>query len=167
MSDHDTIRRELDGMIDNIAEQYPGVDSDAVFGAIDQLDRWPGEHFAYHVRLVLDNEEGSYNRRRELVAEALDTEHSCPVCEGMDDEQGHICTHCEGSGIVRHPISDLMDSLKEWVEEMIYPDPSQVEAGGDMPMMARELLGSAISFVDWHDLATGYIEEEQEARAAA
>lgn len=82
---------------------------------------------AHHVRLVLDNDEGSYLAVQDLVAEAR--EHEYP----------------------RHTLSE---SMREYVETLAGYD--EYDA---MPLMARELLGVALSSIDWHAMAVSYLED--------
>lgn len=175
-TDHDEIRRDLDRRVEALTLGRPHQ-RQAVETLVEQLDRWSGEHFAYHVALVIDNEQDSYNRRREMAATALDTRHQCPVCDGTTrvgpTDPAHpngrdTCSHCDGEGEVGYPYSDLADALKDWVESMIYPDPALDTSPDDLAQsMLRELLGSAVSATDWHSLGRRYIDEEKEARANA
>lgn len=82
---------------------------------------------AYHVRLVLDNDEGSYLTVQGLVSEAREDEYP------------------------RHTLSE---SMREYVETLAGYD--EYDA---MPLMACELLGVAISSIDWHAMAVSYLED--------
>ena len=53
------------------------------------------ERLTHHFMLVIDNEHGDYEMRREMVREALTGDY---------------------------PVATLRDSLREWAEEMMYGD---------------------------------------------
>lgn len=86
----------------------------------------------WHVRLVLDNEQHLQERAFELAREALKDEH---------------------------PRAMLRDTLKDFVEELVYGEDG---TSSDMPMMAAELVGCAMSHVDWYDLAVTYLQNVAE-----
>lgn len=54
----------------------------------------------------------------------------------------------------KYPRADLADALKDYVEELC-----ELESDDALPMMARELLTTALGSVDWHAMATEYLEE--------
>jgi hypothetical protein len=117
-------------------------------------------HFAYHVALVLDNEEPLYRHRRALVQEHLEARDPCPVCQGRAQDPRTDCSHCDGKGIVSRYPHMLGDRLKDWAEEL-----AQLE-GDDLSMMAREMLGLALGWTDWAGLADRYIAQELEEQNA-
>lgn len=53
----------------------------------------------------------------------------------------------------KYPRADLADALKDYAEELCDLDNDAV------PMMARELLTTALDSIDWHAMATEYLEE--------
>ena len=87
----------------------------------------------YHVVLVLDNDEGIYERRRRLVRIV----------------RGH-----GGS------VSAVADALKNFCEDLC--GLAIDEPGYKPPMLTRELLGVALANVDWMALAKTYVEEDLE-----
>ncbi len=124
-----------------------------------------------HVRLVLDNDEALYNTRRAIVREHLAAREKCPFCNGSgfageiagraDDDRD--CEHCNGTGLVKRYPRQLGDRLKEWGEELTgleYVDEASDNSRDDS--LSRELLSTALAWVDWAQLAADYIEEEGE-----
>ena len=93
---------------------------------------------SWAVGLWLDNDEGLYNQAREMAREKL--------TEARDSKRS-----AEGL---------LADSLKEWVTSEMIPD-----LGASL---AADLLGAAVSEVDWYEVAEHYLgdlEPEEEAAA--
>ena len=87
------------------------------------------------VALWLDNEPGTYDHANELARNAFDRAGAEP--------RGRL-TH-EAAALI-----NLAVALKGWVEDDLLPD-----LGASM---AGDLLGAAISEVDWRAIAEHYIE---------
>jgi hypothetical protein len=118
----------------------------------------------YHVRLVLDNDRGSYERRREIVREHLAARDACPFCGGLGvrDYSNRMCVErcedCEGSGQIGRYPHQLGDRLRAWCEELAGLDINENDL---LTLLAREVLSTAFAWVDWSELAATYIEEER------
>jgi len=103
----------------------------------------------WSVALVVDNDEGTYNERRELVARlAEEARADVPDWSTVEDH-------------VRYRVAD---GLKDWVEEampdLTEPTPGYFEpAGGPLSYLWSQLLSAALSEVEWSELADAWIEE--------
>ena len=87
------------------------------------------------VALWIDNEEGTHERRREMAREAT---------EGAEPMYG-----LSAADIAR---SNYSDALKEWAESDLIPE---------LPAsLASDLLGAALSEVDWYEIAGNWLGEE-------
>lgn len=100
----------------------------------------PDEHtceaaLSHHVRLVLDNEYDLYRRRREIVR----------VWAWGDA-----------------PVSAVADALKDWCEELTGLEHGDMGHVFGPPVLAREVLSTALAWVDWMALARDYIAEREE-----
>ena len=87
------------------------------------------EALSHHVCLVIDNEGGSYELRREYVRGFIDEN---------DADRPWI----------------LGDQLKCWIEDMTLSH--------DLSILQREILTTALAYVDWEQIARDYIQEERE-----
>lgn len=85
--------------------------------------------------LWIDNDEGSHLRARELTREAWD--------ESEDGGNPFVDCRSDRARIL------LCDALEGWVEEDMIPDLGAC--------FAADLLGSALSEVDFHELADHYL----------
>lgn len=94
------------------------------------------------VGLWIDNERGDYERMKGLVADAVEAAPMlAPVKDGIwTVEQGRKFR--------------LADALKEWVNNELLPDLGAT--------LAADLLGAAVSEVDWHELAESYLTDYAE-----
>ena len=98
----------------------------------------------WSVALIVDNDEPLYHLRRELVAEAAETALG-------EWEAGDVFTEAEA---VRYGVAD---ALKAWItgegEEAIVTD------RGGLAYLWAQLLGAAMSEVDWSELADAWTAE--------
>ena len=85
---------------------------------------------AHHFRLVIDNTEGDYLFRCELVQAARDTEY---------------------------PRANLAEALRRWAGEMLFGVDGEEDA---LNMMQREMLGAVESSIDWWAMADDYLGED-------
>ena len=81
------------------------------------------------VALWIDNDPGTYERRREMATEAYEA------------------NECDRDAASR----DLAEELKVWVEEELAPTPE--------PGLLSDLVGAALGEVNWDEIASNYIEE--------
>jgi hypothetical protein len=91
------------------------------------------------VALWIDNEQGTYDERCRMVEEAREN-----ASEDTNVDSG-IWT-VEQAARYR-----LADTLKEWVTDELMPD-----LGASL---AADLLGSALSEVDWNEIAENFLSE--------
>jgi hypothetical protein len=92
----------------------------------------------HHVRLILDNDEGLFNMRREIVQAAIENAEEGPV-----------------------NVNQVADELSELYEQLVgIRDDFGVEQPG---LPALEILSTALAFVDWFGIAEDYIAEERES----
>ena len=118
-----------------------------------------------HVRLVLDNDEVLYRLRCEIVRKHLAAQDDCPICGGTGEVRGGIapdgrtlCTHCERHGERQRYPHQLGDRLKDFCEELAGLDINENDL---LSNLAREVLSTALAWVDWTGLAETYIEDAQ------
>lgn len=108
----------------------------AIADALDQSYNGWSNYETWNVALWLDNDQGTYNYVRELATEAR--------AESAEHQDRYD---------TRTPEGLLADRLKDLVEE---GSPLADDAS-----MYSDLLGAAISEVDWHEIATHYVEEDE------
>lgn len=96
----------------------------------------------WSVALIVDNERGLYEQRREMARQAWDDAES-------DRSEYH--TRSQGARYA------FADALKEWVEEQVS---EQVTALSDFGMLASQLIGAALSEVDYVEIADNWLNEE-------
>lgn len=80
------------------------------------------------------------------------------VCLLLDNEEGTyhaVLELVESARESEYPRSELSGSLRDLVETLCGFDEYD-----DIPMMSRELLGVALSSIDWHAMAVRYLEDE-------
>lgn len=132
----------------------------------EQLDAV--DSLGYHVRLVLDNDEGTYNTVRELVREHLAARDACAFCEGSGKRQDNAdCPECEGTGERKRYPYQLGEALKSYCELLTgldVPDeyegaPLNLPALGESALLAMEILSTALDWVDWDEIARIYLSE--------
>ena len=128
----------------------------------EQLDA--ADSLTYHVRLVLDNDESLYDRRRRIVREHLAAREECEFCSGSgrdwrDRGPANVCDCCDGSSERERYPHQLGERLKDWCEEL---GGLGVNEDDRLSILAREVLSTALAWADWTGLAETYIEEEQE-----
>lgn len=97
----------------------------------------------WNVKLWIDNEEGSYNYWREQAQEVYDDAKA-----DADDENGE--TREEAA------ISSLRDVLQSHFEEQ---KDELLDAAKMSSSMWADLLGAALSEVNWHEIAVAMIDE--------
>ncbi len=143
-----------------VEEKTAAITERAIRGS-EQLDA--EDSLTYHVRLVLDNDETLYNTRREIIREHLAARDRCPMCGGVGTRTNRgegpnariACERCGQSGKVSRSPHQLGERLKGLCEELI-----GLEWEGDAGSgLAREVLSTALAWVDWAGLAASYIED--------
>lgn len=132
----------------------------------------------YHVRLILDNEEATYNAVRELVAVHLAARDACPLCGGTNTAgpglvgQNTECPHCGPAGTVKRHPHQLGEAIKDYVEVLAglegveRPSRDGVVRGAcggvyALDVMTVEILSTALAWVDWNSIARIYLSEVQ------
>lgn len=145
-------------------------------------ERWldASEALGHHVRLVLDNDEGSYRAVRELVGDHRAATVVCPFCDGSGftsaliargGDGNRTCDHCT-EGRRPRSIERLGEEIKEYVERLAglwgagEADTNGIirgEWGGpfELDVMAREILSTALAWVDWIGIAAIYLSETE------
>jgi hypothetical protein len=155
---------------------------DRAYRREDRLDAV--DALGYHVRLVLDNDAGTYNEVRERVRRHVDAADPCAVCEGSNTAgpglvgENTECPCCGPTGTVRrHPVQ-LGEDLKSLVEELAglegverasWDGIVRGAVGGAYALdsMAVELLSTALAWVDWEAVALVYLSEVDDWHSAA
>ncbi len=156
----DDAEPDLSRALQVIVEEKTAAITERAIRGSEQLDA--KDSLTHHVRLVLDNDEVLYRHRCELVNEHLAAQDDCPFCGGSGEgpiafEQA--CDHCNGTGFLKRRPHQLGDRLKDFCEELV-----GLEWEGDVGSgLAREVLSTALAWVDWTGLAEAYIEEERDA----
>lgn len=111
------------------------------------------------VALWIDNEQSTHEQARLMTAE---TRAKSRVC-GNDHAAApySLCTRCGAlignDGAMIGTTDDLAarllsDALKEWVTDELLPDLGAT--------LAADLLGAAVSEVNWREIALNYLSEE-------
>jgi hypothetical protein len=105
------------------------------------------------VALWIDNDQGSYEYARELAKESREAAQ-----EIYDDHQG--CEGWDGWGFCKvhcvytpSPAIVVADRMEEYVNDLVLPD--------SPASLANDLLGAALSDVDWHEIAEHYLEDDE------
>ena len=93
----------------------------------------------WNVKLWMDNEEGSYNYWQEAAQDCYDSA-----------EAGNVLTRDEEAA------RSLADRLKDEHEEAMH---NMLEAAKQGASMWQDLLGAALSEVNWDEIATSMIED--------
>jgi hypothetical protein len=93
------------------------------------------------VALWIDNEEPLYRESRRMARNAKEEAEECPEEE------------LYGQPRARKAVHYLADSLKEWIEEM------QPALGASL---WADLMGAAMSEVDWHEIAENFLSDLSE-----
>jgi len=93
------------------------------------------------VNLWIGNEEATYCYAGRLAREGIESAQ-----DEADDSPSSLTVKERATRI-------LADSLREWVEADLMPD-----LGASL---AADLLGAALSEVDWDEIASHYVEEEE------
>lgn len=142
------------------------------------------DSLGYHVRLVLDNEEGTYREVRDLTRRHLAAVDPCPVCVGSNTAgpglagQNTECSYCGPAGTVKRHPHQLGEQLKEYVEglaglegvERASPDGVvRGSVGGvySLDCLTVEVLSTALAWVDWDDLARVFLSEFEDSHDQA
>ena len=169
----DEVGREVESKVNAICDR--AWRREDTLDAVDAL--------GYHVRLVLDNEEGTYREVREMARRHLAASDPCPVCEGSNTAgtglvgQNTECPYCGPAGTVKRHPAQLGEALKEYVEALTglegveQPSPDGIVravAGGvyALDSFAIEVLSTALAWVDWDDLARVFLSEVEESSVA-
>ena len=138
----------------------------------------------YHVRLVLDNEEGTHREVRAMARRHLAAVDPCHVCGGSNTAgpglagQNTECPYCGPAGTVRRRPHQLGEELKCYVEalaglegvERASRDGIVRGASGgvySLDCMAIEVLSTALAWVDWTQVARVYLGAVAEPEAPA
>jgi len=93
------------------------------------------------VNLWIENEPGTYDYSRNLARDALEAAR-----DEADDSPSSLT-------VKERAVRILADRLLEWVEGDLVPNL------GDT--LAADLLGAALSEVNWDEIASHYVEEEE------
>jgi len=140
----------------------------------DQLDA--EDALAHHVRLVLDNDEGTYTDIQRMVREHRAAADPCPACNGTNTAgpglvgQNTECPYCGSGGTVKRHPHQLGEALRSYTEELAgvegveaaSPDGIVRGASGgvySLNLLAAELLSTALAWVDWDAIARDYLSE--------
>ena len=108
----------------------------------------------WNVALWIGNEQGTHERSRELAQEAWDESGGPSAYAKFTGKE--IFTRDQNATYL------LEKRIKEWVEEEIIPDLGAT--------MASDLLGAALSKVDWREIAENWlsdVDRTEEAEEAA
>ena len=97
------------------------------------------------VALWIDNDQGAYSRRLEMAHEARERAAANSMC-GVFPSQ--LTAEVRARNIFR-------DSIKAWVEEMV-----DEETGSPSGNLAADLIGAALSEVDFYEIAGNWLSEE-------
>ena len=109
---------------------YLDLRDDQSKGATMMTTDKTAEALAHHFRLIIDNYEGDYLRRCDLVTDA----------RGDDAPRAY-----------------LADALNQWALEMLFGPEGE---GDDLNAMQRELLGTVVAHIDWYAMADDYLAED-------
>lgn len=122
------------------------------------------DSLGYHVRLVLNNEEDTYREVCELTKRHLSAADPCPACEGTNTAgpglvgQNTECPYCRSTGTVKRHPHQLGEQLREYVEDLAGLEGFSISA-----TVAREVLYTALAWVDWNAIARVYLSEVEES----
>jgi hypothetical protein len=94
----------------------------------------------WNVALWIDNDQGSYSQRCEMAQQSYD--------------EAEASTHLTRK---EEAASALARQLQDWIEEM---NPLASEAS-----LFSDLLGAALSEVDWYEIAQNFLEDVDEKEA--
>lgn len=118
------------------------------------MERTAAETFAHLIRLHLDNDEWTYNERREIVADAVAS--SFPgdyTAEALGSERAMKLAER----------GNVADALREFVEVLAF---GADDDGPTVPMLGLDLLMAVMGEVDWFAMADEYIAEHYEEQDA-
>jgi len=125
------------------------------------------DNLTWHLRLMFSNDQETYDAWRAVVATHLASTEECPFCMGTGERQRGSwqstesplvpCEDCDGAGRRPEGIARLEDRLKGLAEELC-----GLESDSPMSLLAREMVGAALAWVNWYDLALGYLEQVKE-----
>jgi hypothetical protein len=96
----------------------------------------------WNVALWIDNDQGGYSQRQEMVQDAWD-----------NAEADKNFTREERATL------SLADALKDWIEEM--------NPIADQASMFTDLLGNALGQVDWHEIAENFLTDVEKTEEVA
>lgn len=114
-------------------------------------ERSAGDTFAHLIRLHLDNDQGTYNERRRIVAEAIENAEADPYA---------VDTLGADRALALAVRSDAADALRCFVEELAFG--ADGEGSDAVTLLNLDLVSAALGLVDWFDMADTYIEEHDE-----
>ena len=140
----------------------------------DQLDA--EDALTHHVRLVLDNDEGTYTDIQRMVREHRAAVDPCPACGGSNTAgpglvgQNTECSYCGPGGTVKRHPHQLGEALRSYAEELAGVEGVEAASpdgivrgvsGGvySLNLLAAELLSTALAWVDWDAIARDYLSE--------
>jgi len=152
---------------------------DRAYRREDRLDAV--DALGYHVRLVLDNDEGTFNEVRKRTRRHVEAADPCPVCQGTNTAgpglvgENTECCYCGPSGTVRRHPAQLGEDLKELVEVLSGLEGVEnasrdgivrgAEGGANaLDSMTVEILSTALAWVDWEAVALVYLSEADDDR---
>lgn len=101
----------------------------------------------WSVALIVDNERGLYEQRREMARQAWDE---------AEPDRSEYHTRSQGARYA------FADALKDWVEEQVEVK-NEGYGQGDRDawgMLCAQLIGAALSEVDWTEIADNWLNEE-------
>lgn len=118
--------------------------------ATETYNGWKN-YATWGVKLVLDNDEGTYLEVREMTRAAIE---DAPADPNVPD----IWTAEQAARF------NLADSIKDYTEELCGLGG---EAYGlpELPMMAQQVIGAGLAEVDWQEIADALVRDEQEQAA--
>jgi hypothetical protein len=117
------------------------TDKDKTYNGWTNYETWA-------VALWLDNEQGSYNYWRERSQEAYN-----------DAEKGEYDWQTKDAMAELALAAALKDWHEERAEELGFLD-------GDKAGVFADLIGAALSEVDWHEIASHYLDEVEKGEAS-
>lgn len=116
------------------------------------------QSLTHHVSLVLDNEQATYKARRAIVHDWL----WGVIGSRVHDDDEPTPRGDEPVEPTPAEVHELAERLKDWCEELVGLE----HAGEDQRLgeagrsLQREILSTALAWVEWDDLATDWGQEQ-------